>query len=56
MLNQKTKMLLCALCVAQVAAILSLDLPAWALIAMMIAPAVLLVDCIVTIAKMRRAE
>lgn len=54
MLNRKMKGLLCALCVVQVAVILVLDLPDWAVIAMMIAPAVLLADCIVDIYRRRK--
>jgi len=56
MLNRNNRRMLCAVCVLQTAAILALDLPDWAIIAMVIAPIALLVDCIVTIAKGRRAE
>ena len=56
MLNQRMRKLLTALCVLQIAAIIALDLPDWAAIAMLIAPIALLGDCIVTILKGRNAE
>ena len=56
MLNRNNRRMLCAVCVLQTTVIVALDLPAWVVIAMMIAPITLFVDCIVTIVKGRKAK